>query len=168
MLQEGIKLSGVVKLSVGLVGLGIKVRKGKCFSQRRDVLWCSSIGCLLAGEVWKMLAFGLSVLSLSRLRGAVFARGCRTSSCDKSEGLVKTTRSRTTMIRGFPNEFNNSPNADGHDRLIGELVDFPCVFIFKVVGTNEGEFMDDIVDTVSECVNIDSDKLKVSFRDRGR
>mmetsp|Transcript_2434 Transcript_2434/g.7279 ORF Transcript_2434/g.7279 Transcript_2434/m.7279 type:complete len:145 (+) Transcript_2434:131-565(+) len=72
------------------------------------------------------------------------------------------------MIRGFPNEFNNSPNAEGSERLIGELVDFPCVFVFKIVGTNEGEFVGDILDTVSACVNIDSKKLKFSTRDKGK
>uniref|UniRef100_A0A6T6NA82 DUF493 domain-containing protein n=1 Tax=Rhodosorus marinus TaxID=101924 RepID=A0A6T6NA82_9RHOD len=72
-----------------------------------------------------------------------------------------------SMIRGFPNEFNNNPNADGRERLIGELVDFPCVFTFKIIGKNEGDFVADILDSVSTCVNIQQEKLKHSFRDKG-
>lgn len=47
------------------------------------------------------------------------------------------------MIRGFPNEFRKHPN--GNDtRLISELVDFPCVFVFKVIGERHGDLVGDI------------------------
>lgn len=53
-------------------------------------------------------------------------------------------------------------------RPLDELVDFPCVFTFKIVGLNEGDFLDDICATVAESLNTASRHLKTSFRDRGK
>lgn len=75
------------------------------------------------------------------------------------------------MIRGFPN--NNpergfpGPPKDGA-RSWDHLVDFPCVFTFKVIGMAQGDFVNDIVDSVASALEMDRKYLKTSFRDRGK
>lgn len=74
----------------------------------------------------------------------------------------------TKMIRGFPNNFNKD-NANNDNRSgFRELVDFPCVFTFKVVGMAQGDFMGDIIDSVALALETDKKYLKTSFRDRGK
>jgi uncharacterized protein len=58
--------------------------------------------------------------------------------------------------------------ARAQKRPLDELVDFPCVFTFKVVGLNEGEFLDDICVAVADALNTATRHLKTSFRDRGK
>jgi uncharacterized protein len=53
-------------------------------------------------------------------------------------------------------------------RPLDELVDFPCVFTFKVVGLNEGDFLDDICVSVAGALKTATQHLKTSFRDRGK
>lgn len=75
------------------------------------------------------------------------------------------------MIRGFPNNFNNDTgNNDlgGGRRVFDELVDFPCVFTFKVIGMSQGDFMGDIVDSVALALDTDKKFLKTTYRDRGK
>jgi hypothetical protein len=63
----------------------------------------------------------------------------------QSSALTSTsTAVKTTMIRGFPNGFGIDPTSDvpvdtpaQPKRALDELVDFPCVFTFKVVGVRE-------------------------------
>ncbi|KAI0561529.1 YbeD-like protein [Gracilaria domingensis] len=78
-------------------------------------------------------------------------------------------RGRITMIRGFPNNFNNDfANNSGNRRVFDELVDFPCVFTFKVIGMAQGDFMGDIVDSVATALETDKKYLKTSYRDKGK
>lgn len=75
------------------------------------------------------------------------------------------------MIRGFPNNFDNASgnnNISGEARVFDELVDFPCVFTFKVIGMAQGNFMGDIIDSVALALDTDKKFLKTSFRDRGK
>lgn len=75
------------------------------------------------------------------------------------------------MIRGFPNNFDNASgnnNISGGTRVFDELVDFPCVFTFKVIGMAQGNFMGDIIDSVALALETDKKFLKTSFRDRGK
>lgn len=75
------------------------------------------------------------------------------------------------MIRGFPNNFNqdlpNNPPERGQ-RVFDELIDFPCVFTFKVIGMAQGDFMGDILDSVALALETDKKFLKTSFRDKGK
>ncbi|CAN8072153.1 unnamed protein product [Agarophyton chilense] len=78
-------------------------------------------------------------------------------------------RARITMIRGFPNNFNNDfSHNSGDRRVFDELVDFPCVFTFKVIGMAQGDFMGDIVDSVATALETDKKYLKTSYRDKGK
>jgi putative lipoic acid-binding regulatory protein len=85
-----------------------------------------------------------------------------------------TTTTTTTMIRGFPNKMpgpsDDIPVAQPEQpkRPFDALVDFPCVFTFKVVGVREGEFLDDISDAVARVLKTERRHLKTSFRDRGK
>ena len=78
------------------------------------------------------------------------------------------------MIRGFPNNFGGTSGLGGGagandgSRIFDELVDFPCVFTFKVIGERQGDFMNDIVDSVASTLQTDRKNLKTSFRDRGK
>lgn len=73
------------------------------------------------------------------------------------------------MIRGFPNNFNNDfAHNSGDRRVFHELVDFPCVFTFKVIGMAQGDFMGDIVDSVASALETDKKYLKTSYRDKGK
>lgn len=76
-----------------------------------------------------------------------------------------------TMIRGFPNNFDKlsgNNNNSGGSRVFDELVDFPCVFTFKVIGMAQGNFMGDIVDSVAMALETDKKFLQTSYRDRGK
>lgn len=76
-----------------------------------------------------------------------------------------------TMIRGFPNNFNNETgnnNNTGQPRVFDELIDFPCVFTFKVIGMAQGDFMGDIIDSVAGALETDKKFLETSYRDRGK
>lgn len=53
-------------------------------------------------------------------------------------------------------------------RAFDELVDFPCVFTFKVVGVNEGHFLDDISAAVARVLDTQTQYVKTSFRDKGK
>mmetsp|Transcript_1228 Transcript_1228/g.3436 ORF Transcript_1228/g.3436 Transcript_1228/m.3436 type:complete len:177 (-) Transcript_1228:162-692(-) len=99
---------------------------------------------------------------------------------------------RVLAIRGFPNTFSSDDESDPKppppappvevvaprvpnladiapsERMIGDLVDFPCVFTFKVVGQNAGSFLEDIVAAVAGAVGIDDKDVGVSSRDRGK
>lgn len=88
---------------------------------------------------------------------------------------VPRRRFAPSMIRGFPNNFNNNDNnntgnkdSDGGGRVFDELVDFPCVFTFKVVGVAQGDFMGDIVDSVALALETDKKFVQTSYRDRGK
>lgn len=73
------------------------------------------------------------------------------------------------MTGSAPKGFKNEPpkqNAD--DTIFGRLVDFPCVFTFKIIGMAQGDFMGDIVDSVALALETDKKFLKTSFRDRGK
>lgn len=82
------------------------------------------------------------------------------------------------MIRGFPNKFQGGGNSDsssggggpesGSGELWDQLVDFPCVFTFKVIGVSQGDFANDIIDSVALALEMDRKFLKTSFRDRGK
>lgn len=75
------------------------------------------------------------------------------------------------MIRGFPNGDGSSPSPSSSDasyRSWDHLVDFPTVFTFKVIGMAQGDFMNDIVDSVASALQMDRKYLKTSFRDRGK
>lgn len=77
------------------------------------------------------------------------------------------------MIRGFPNNFGSnggtgSGGAGEGNRIFDELVDFPCVFTFKVIGERQGDFVNDIVDSVAGALRTDRKNLKTSFKDRGK
>lgn len=77
------------------------------------------------------------------------------------------------MIRGFPNNFGSSGGAGGDgaaegQRIFDSLVDFPCVFTFKVIGERQGDFVNDIVDSVADALRTDRKNLKTTFRDRGK
>jgi putative lipoic acid-binding regulatory protein len=79
-----------------------------------------------------------------------------------------------TMIRGFRNQISGPsddvpvPQPERPKRAFDSLVDFPCVFTFKVVGLREGEFLDDIRDAVARVLKTEKRHLKTSFRDRGK
>lgn len=99
--------------------------------------------------------------------------GSRSSTINETIRSTETVerRLRPAMIRGFPNNFNNDTannNSDGQNRVFDQLVDFPCVFTFKVIGMAQGDFMGDIVDTVASALDTDKKYVKTSFRDRGK
>lgn len=84
-------------------------------------------------------------------------------------GIVHTARrSKTTMMQGFPNNLNDNTGNNDKTRVFEELVDFPCIFTFKVIGMAQGNFMSDIVDSVALALETDKKYLKTSFRDRGK
>lgn len=75
------------------------------------------------------------------------------------------------MIRGFPNNIPGrgmSGSPENSEKLWDHLVDFPCVFTFKVIGMAQGDFLNDIVDSVATALDMDRKYLKISFRDRGK
>lgn len=74
----------------------------------------------------------------------------------------------TTMIRGFPNNFPERGSSENAGRSWDHLVDFPCVFTFKVIGMAQGDFVNDIVDSVASALEMDRKFLKTSYRDRGK
>eukprot|EP00179_Madagascaria_erythrocladioides_P000114 CAMPEP_0198313450 /NCGR_PEP_ID=MMETSP1450-20131203/4463_1 /TAXON_ID=753684 ORGANISM="Madagascaria erythrocladiodes, Strain CCMP3234" /NCGR_SAMPLE_ID=MMETSP1450 /ASSEMBLY_ACC=CAM_ASM_001115 /LENGTH=171 /DNA_ID=CAMNT_0044016445 /DNA_START=116 /DNA_END=631 /DNA_ORIENTATION=- len=106
----------------------------------------------------------------------------RTSSA-KRELCSSRSRSRQTLsltkMKGSTEEFykrlrqNNEQPEDGHEeakskRMIGDLVDFPCKFTFKVIGLRQGDFVNDISDSVCAVLDIERHLLDVSFRDKGK
>lgn len=52
--------------------------------------------------------------------------------------------------------------------MFDALVDFPCVFTFKVIGMAQGDFIGDIVDSVALVLETDKKFLKTTYRDRGK
>lgn len=79
----------------------------------------------------------------------------------------------TSMIRGFPNNFGSGGGGGGDgvsegERIFDSLVDFPCVFTFKVIGERQGDFVNDIVDSVADALRTDRKNLKTTYRDRGK
>lgn len=80
-----------------------------------------------------------------------------------------TRKLSTAMIRGFPNgkEADNEPSGKPGSSW-DHLVDFPCVFTFKVIGVAQGAFANDIIDSVATALEMDRKFLKTSFRDKGK
>lgn len=72
------------------------------------------------------------------------------------------------MIRGFPNGENGDGNGKDSGIMWDQLVDFPCVFTFKIIGLAQGDFANDIIDSVALALEMDRTFLKTSFRDRGK
>lgn len=81
-----------------------------------------------------------------------------------------TVNLNPVMIKGFPNNFGNGSNTggEGPSPIWDQLVDFPCVFTFKVIGMAQGDFANDIIDSVATALNTDRKYLKTSYRDRGK
>mmetsp|Transcript_4975 Transcript_4975/g.9106 ORF Transcript_4975/g.9106 Transcript_4975/m.9106 type:complete len:201 (+) Transcript_4975:130-732(+) len=53
-------------------------------------------------------------------------------------------------------------------RALADLIDFPTVFTFKVIGLRQGEFAVDMRDSVANALELDSEFVKMSFRDNGK
>lgn len=107
-----------------------------------------------------------------RLRSHQFS-SARESFLGRQQGRSSTAvrHFTPTMIRGFPNNFNGAGGGNGRaedKRVFAELVDFPCVFTFKVIGMAQGNFMTDIIDSVALALETDKKYLKTSFRDKGK
>lgn len=112
---------------------------------------------------------GLSGLRLGSSRAGLTTPVLRRRS--RVAGDVPRRRLASSMIRGFPNNFNNNTgnnDSEGGGRVFDELVDFPCVFTFKVVGVAQGDFMGDIVDSVALALETDKKFVQTSYRDRGK
>lgn len=79
-------------------------------------------------------------------------------------------RQAAQMIRGFPTD--DGTGRDAQNARPGSswdhLVDFPCVFTFKVIGLSQGDFTNDIIDSVATALDMDRKFLRTSFRDRGK
>lgn len=58
--------------------------------------------------------------------------------------------------------------AEEPKRPLDELVDFPTVFTFKVVGLNAGDFVGDITAAAAAALGTEERHLKTTFRDRGK
>lgn len=127
----------------------------------------------------RMAAFVKGLTGL-RLRPAQVAGAAHSLAGHARRRLDVPRRAFTpSMIRGFPNNFNKDAGknnlggglggglGDGR-RVFDELVDFPCVFTFKVIGMAQGDFMGDIVDSVALALETDKKYLKTTFRDRGK
>lgn len=73
------------------------------------------------------------------------------------------------MIRGFPNPSSvtggGAGGGAGGERVIDQLVDFPSVFTFKVVGHRQGDFVTDITDLVAGVTGVTREDVRVSVRD---
>mmetsp|Transcript_199 Transcript_199/g.339 ORF Transcript_199/g.339 Transcript_199/m.339 type:complete len:180 (-) Transcript_199:195-734(-) len=99
----------------------------------------------------------------------------KASLCDKVIHNRSESCKITAIIRGFPNN-SGSPNSEDaaneaqaeERRPLSDLVDFPCVFTFKVVGLRQGEFAEDICDSIARVLEIERVNVKLSFRDRGK
>lgn len=72
------------------------------------------------------------------------------------------------MVQDSSNESNNQPGNPSDTRIFDTLVDFPCVFTFKVIGMAQGDFVNDIIDSVADALKTDRKFLKTSFRERGK
>lgn len=88
----------------------------------------------------------------------------------RTQAGVQRRRLSPTMIRGFPNNFQGGSGGDANrgTGIFEELLDFPCMFTFKVIGMAQGDFMTDIVDSVALALDTDKKFLKTSFRDKGK
>lgn len=86
---------------------------------------------------------------------------------------ARRCRAQVAMIRGFPNNLpggeggGSNGRGDGRD-VFGELVSFPTVWCWKCVGVRQGDFMNDIVDSVADALATDRKNVKTSFRDKGK
>lgn len=49
-----------------------------------------------------------------------------------------------------------------------DLVEFPCKFQIKIVGANQGEFVEDVLDSIGNVVKVERAKLPHSVRDKGK
>jgi putative lipoic acid-binding regulatory protein len=47
-------------------------------------------------------------------------------------------------------------------RVFEALVDYPCLFTMKIVGANEGSFVDDILDIVADTCNVETGRKDIS------
>jgi len=56
-------------------------------------------------------------------------------------------------------DFNEPP------RVFETHVNYPCDFQIKVIGKNEGQFAEDILDIVSRVTGAESEEIRYSFRD---
>lgn len=78
---------------------------------------------------------------------------------------------QVAMIRGFPNNLpggeTGGAGSNGRD-VFGELVSFPTVWCWKCVGVRQGDFVNDIVDSVADALETDRKNIKTSFRDKGK
>jgi putative lipoic acid-binding regulatory protein len=94
--------------------------------------------------------------------------------CNQPRLFLANRARPPTMIQGFPDQIPGPsddipvPQPERPKRPFDSLVDFPCVFTFKVVGLREGDFLDDIRDAVARVLKTDKCHLKTSFRDRGK
>lgn len=53
-------------------------------------------------------------------------------------------------------------------RPLDELVDFPCVFTFKIVGINDGDFLADITSAAAAAIPTEERFVQTAVRDRGK
>eukprot|EP00183_Erythrolobus_madagascarensis_P000492 CAMPEP_0185852438 /NCGR_PEP_ID=MMETSP1354-20130828/14729_1 /TAXON_ID=708628 /ORGANISM="Erythrolobus madagascarensis, Strain CCMP3276" /LENGTH=147 /DNA_ID=CAMNT_0028553677 /DNA_START=1 /DNA_END=441 /DNA_ORIENTATION=+ len=130
------------------------------------------------------MAFGVMLACRARNMGSLNRN--RAWYCGvKNRTSYATPRRQTQlqMIRGFPNqrgsdsdsetEMSSQEAADAaqgqqQHRALNDLVDFPCVFTFKIIGLRQGQFAEDMCDCVAEVLEIQRENVKLTFRDKGK
>mmetsp|Transcript_15609 Transcript_15609/g.42039 ORF Transcript_15609/g.42039 Transcript_15609/m.42039 type:complete len:162 (+) Transcript_15609:74-559(+) len=128
------------------------------------------------------MAFGF--MTALGARGTLVRGAGMCGALGRGRGGIRVTPS--AMIRGFPNQFGSeaagepqpeknasaeqasSDAQQGEYRAFNDLVDFPCVFTFKVIGLRQGQFAEDMCDCVASVLEIKSENVKVSVRDKGK
>ena len=53
-------------------------------------------------------------------------------------------------------------------RVFEALVDYPCTFTMKIVGANEGAFVEEMVDVVATSCNVDTDQVPYTTKQMGK
>lgn len=90
------------------------------------------------------------------------------SHCFRHPGLLRNAEGQGHKARAsklhilLPDsmrEFEEPP------RVFETHVDYPCEFLIKVVGKNQGEFVEDILAIVSRVCDTPTDEIKHSYRD---
>ncbi|KAA8492494.1 UPF0250 protein [Porphyridium purpureum] len=114
--------------------------------------WTARVGATLAGA-----------------REATHAAACFARPRDARRTL------RSTMCMNVPDSFSEKPLTAKDDierqeaeQRLDDLVDWPCMYTFKVIGLRQGDFIGDISDSIAQVLEVDASVLKVSHRDKGR
>lgn len=78
----------------------------------------------------------------------------------ESKGPDRMKQDLQAMIQGYQGQ--------SHKRILDETVKFPSKFMIKVIGNNEGDFVNDVIRAISKASGVPGNELCVATRENGK